>query len=135
MRASSLHLPLSPRTSCSLLCSAARLTRSLASFFQSAAHSRAATAPSDTISADVRFIAPLPPHGSLVAGGDLFLLQPVELGVCPKEQAAAGDGRCGPGEVAEGVLADDLELVAVLHDPGRAVLVEQKHLAVVGPRR
>src|SRR5262245_32038147 len=63
------------------------------------------------------------------------MLQPIELGVRSDEQAAARDGRGGPGEVVETVLADDIELVAVLDNPRRAIFVEQKHLAVVGPRR
>src|SRR5262249_31225222 len=71
----------------------------------------------------------------LLAVAVRLLLQPIELGVRPDEQAAARDGRRGPGEVVETVLADDVERGAVLDDPGGAVFVEQKQLAVVGPGR
>src|SRR5262245_59998396 len=128
----SLHLPLSPRTSCPLPCNAVRLARSLDSLVQSCAPRGRETIATETrINPLVAFMG----FFLFLVFGVRFLLKPIQLGICPDKQAAAGDGGGGPSEVVEAVLVDDVEFGAVIDDPGRAVFVEQKQLAVIGPRR
>src|SRR5262245_64193589 len=104
-RASSFHLPLSPRTCCTALCKAVRLAGSLDSRVQSSAHSGTTTMPRATANNPlVLFMAILPVRasraeqnefvlqhairGSLLAAGLRLPLQPIELGVSSDEQAA-----------------------------------------------